>query len=43
MVEAGFRQRTKQFYPDDINRTARILKKHFDREELYRAMGDVKG
>ncbi len=38
MVEAGFRKKTGAFYPEDINRTARVLLKHFDPDELYEAM-----
>ena len=34
MIEAGFRQRTVQLYPDDIERTIDILLRHCSEENL---------
>ncbi len=38
MVEAGFRPKTATFYPEDIDRTARALLKHFDPDRLMEAI-----
>lgn len=34
MIEAGFRQKTAQIYPTDVDRTARILLRHFEGDDL---------
>ncbi len=41
-IEAGFRKKTGAFYPEDINRTARVLLKHFDPDELIEALVKLK-
>ncbi len=42
MVKAGFRKKTGAFYPEDINRTARVLLNHFDPDELIEALVKLK-